>query len=51
MTVWLICIALAAAYGLALVAFSRLGGLGAVADGLQEWGCAASELCRRPPRT
>jgi hypothetical protein len=45
MTQWII---IGGLYPLILLAFTRLGGLGAVAEGLREWGNAASELGRMP---
>jgi hypothetical protein len=47
MTTWII-IGGVFVYALVLLAFNRLGGLRAAADGLQDWGCAVSELCPPP---
>jgi hypothetical protein len=44
MTQWII---IGGLYPIALFAFSRLGGLGAVAEGLREWGCASGQVGRR----
>jgi len=44
MALWII---LGVVYAAALLGHRRLGGFGTVADGLQEWGCAASDFRRR----
>jgi hypothetical protein len=48
MTKWII---IAALYPTVLLAFSRLGGIGAVAEGLREWGCASGGFGRMQARS